>query len=100
MAQRFDLKQYIAKGLNRQYTRKTAPDIKLINKKGVYLERDVNKYGHHGSYYPDDTLVSFWVAGPGLSAIVPGRHTVKTAASTLDLIPITTHLLGIPSPEG
>lgn len=100
MAQRFELNQYIAKGLNRQYSRKTAPDIKLINKKGIYFERDVNKYGHHGSYYPDDTVVSFWIAGPGLSAIVPGRHTINTAASTLDLIPIATHLLGIPSPDG
>ncbi len=100
MAQRFDLKQYIAEGLNRQYTRKTAPDIKLINKKGMYFERDVNKYGHHGSYYPEDTVVSFWIAGPGLSAVVSGRHIVKTAASTLDLIPLATYLLGIPSPQG
>lgn len=100
MAQRFDLKQYIAKGLNRQYTRKTAPDIKLINKKGIYFERDMNKYGHHGSYYPDDTMVSLWIGGPGLSAMASGRHTVKTAASTLDLIPIATHLLRVPPPEG
>ena len=100
MARRFELKQYISESLNRQYTRKTAPDIKLINKKGIYFERDLNKYGHHGSYYPNDTVVSFWIAGPGLSAIIPGRHTIKTAASTLDLIPIATHLLGIPFPDG
>ena len=100
MARRFELKQYISESLNRQYTRKTAPDIKLINKKGIYFERDLNKYGHHGSYYPDDTVVSFWIAGPRLSAIIPGRHTITTAASTLDLIPITTRLLGIPSPGG
>ncbi|UCD90758.1 MAG: alkaline phosphatase family protein [Desulfobacterales bacterium] len=100
MARRFELKQYISESLNRQYTRRTAPDIKLINKKGIYFERDLNKYGHHGSYYPDDTVVSFWLAGPGLSAVVSGRHTIKTAASTLDLIPIAMRLLEIPAPVG
>ena len=100
MARRFELKDYISEGLNRQYTRKTAPDIKLINKKGIYFERDLKKYGHHGSYYPDDTVVSFWIAGPGLSAVIAGRHTIETTASTLDLIPIATSLLGIPSPDG
>jgi hypothetical protein len=100
MARRFELKQFIVDGLNRQYSRKTVPDIKIINKEGIYFERDINKYGHHGSYYPEDTLVSFWIAGPGLAAVVPGRHIVDTAASTLDLIPLATYLLGIPVPDG
>jgi len=100
LADHFELGEYLVQGLRRQYTRETAPDIKLINKKGYYFERDFDKYGHHGSYYPDDCIVSFWVAGPGLSQIIPDRHSLKTTASTLDLVPMVTHLLGIPTPPG
>jgi hypothetical protein len=96
----FELGQYIVEGLRRQYTRETAPDIKIINKKGFYFERDFDKYGHHGSYYPSDCIVSFWVAGPGLSRILPGRYCLDRAASTLDLVPMVTYLLGIPLPKG
>ena len=96
----FELGQYLLHGLRRQYTRETAPDIKLINKKGYYFERDFDKYGHHGSYYPDDCIVSFWVAGPGLSPVVPGQRIYEANASTLDLVPMVAHLLGIPIPEG
>ncbi|MCG6983258.1 MAG: alkaline phosphatase family protein [Deltaproteobacteria bacterium] len=100
LTEHFELGQYLLRGLRRQYTRQTAPDIKLINKKGYYFERDFDKYGHHGSYYPDDCIVSFWVAGPGLSPVIPGQHIYKARASTLDLVPMVTHLLGIPVPEG
>ncbi len=100
LAEHFELGQYLVQGLRRQYTRETAPDIKLINKKGYYFERDFDKYGHHGSYYPDDCIVSFWVAGPGLSPVIPGQHIYKAHASTLDLVPMVTHLLGIPVPKG
>ena len=100
LADNFELGQYLLQGLRRQYTRETAPDIKLINKKGYYFERDFDKYGHHGSYYPDDCIVSFWVAGPGLSPVVPGQHIYEAHASTLDLVPMVAHLLGIPIPEG
>ena len=86
--------------MNRQYTRETAPDIKLINKKGYYFEVDFTKYGHHGSYYPEDTILSFWIAGPGLNAIIPQRHTIASATSTLDLIPMVTYLLDMPQPVG
>jgi len=100
LANHFELGPYLVQGLRRQYTRETAPDIKLINKKGYYFERDFDKYGHHGSYYPDDCIVSFWVAGPGLSPIIPGQHIYEAHASTLDLVPMVTHLLGIPTPQG
>jgi hypothetical protein len=100
LAEHFELGQYLLRGLRRQYTRQTAPDIKLINKKGYYFESDFDKYGHHGSYYPDDCLVSFWVAGPGLSPVIPGQHIYEAHASTLDLVPMVTHLLGIPVPKG
>lgn len=100
LADHFELGEYLVQGLRRQYTRETAPDIKLINKRGYYFERDFDKYGHHGSYYPDDCIVSFWVAGPGLSAVVPGQHVYHDSASTLDLVPMVTHLLGIPIPQG
>ncbi|MDX2447082.1 MAG: alkaline phosphatase family protein [Desulfobacterales bacterium] len=96
----FELKDYISDGLTRQYTRETAPDIKLINKKGYYFEVDFTKYGHHGSYYPEDTVLSFWIAGPGLKKIIPERHTIASATSTLDLIPMVAHLLGVPQPVG
>lgn len=100
LTEHFELGQYLVQGLRRQYTRETAPDIKLINKKGYYFERDFDKYGHHGSYYPDDCIVSFWVAGPGLSPVIPGQHIYEAHASTLDLVPMVTHLLGIPVPKG
>ena len=100
LADQFELGHYLIQGLKRQYTRETAPDIKLINKKGYYFEPDLDKYGHHGSYYPDDCIVSFWVAGPGLSQIVPGQHVYQAHASTLDLVPMVTYLLGIPLPQG
>jgi arylsulfatase A-like enzyme len=100
LADHFELGQYLVRGLRRQYTRETAPDIKLINQKGYYFELDFDKYGHHGSYYPDDCIVSTWVAGPGLSPIVPGRHVYEAYASTLDLVPMVTYLLGIPTPNG
>jgi hypothetical protein len=100
MADHFELGDYLMQGLRRQYTRETAPDIKLINKKGYYFERDFDKYGHHGSYYPDDCIVSFWVAGPGLAPVIPGQHVHHAQASTLDLVPMVTHLLGIPIPDG
>jgi hypothetical protein len=96
----FELKDYISEGLTRQYTRETAPDIKLINKKGVYFEVDFTKYGHHGSYYPEDTVLSFWIAGPGLNTIIPQSHTIASATSTLDLIPMVAYLLGIKQPVG
>jgi hypothetical protein len=100
LAAQFELGQYLLQGLRRQYTRETAPDLKLINKKGYYFERDFDKYGHHGSYYPDDCIVSFWVAGPGLSQVIPGQRVYHGQASTLDLVPMVVHLLGIPIPEG
>jgi arylsulfatase A-like enzyme len=100
MADHFELGDYLMQGLRRQYTRETAPDIKLINQKGYYFERDFDKYGHHGSYYPDDCIVSFWVAGPGLAPVISGQHVLHAQASTLDLVPMVTHLLGIPIPEG
>jgi arylsulfatase A-like enzyme len=96
----FELKDYISEGLTRQYTRETAPDIKLINKKGYYFELDFKKYGHHGSYYPEDTVLSFWIAGPGLNAMIPQRHTITSATSTLDLIPMVAYLLDIQQPIG
>lgn len=96
----FELQDYVSEGLTRQYTRETTPDIKLINKKGVYFEVDFTKYGHHGSYYPEDTVLSFWIAGPGLNAIIPRRHTIASATSTLDLIPMVAYLLDIEQPAG
>ena len=98
--ERFELKNYISEGLIHQYTRETAPDIKLINKKGYYFEVDFKKYGHHGSYYPEDTVLSFWIAGPGLKAMIPQRHTISTPASTLDLIPMVAYLLNMEQPVG
>jgi hypothetical protein len=89
----FQLSEYLERGLTHQYTRDTAPDIKLINKKGFYFERDFNKYGHHGSYYPEDTIISFWIAGPGLSHTIPGQHNLTQEASTLDLVPMVASLL-------
>jgi len=97
---RFELTDYIAEGLTHQYTRETAPDIKLINKKGYYFEVDFTKYGHHGSYYPEDTILSSWIAGPGLKKIIPERHTIASATSTLDLIPMVAYLLGMQQPVG
>ena len=96
----FRLHEYAVQGLRRQYTRETAPDIKLINKQGFYFERDFDKYGHHGSYYENDSVVSFWIAGPGLARIFPGRHILRGPASTLDLVPMVTYILGIPLPAG
>lgn len=95
----FELKNYLVKGLNHQYTRETAPDIKLINKKGIYFERDEKKYGHHGSYYPEDTIVSFWIAGPGLKAMIPKRQTIDAETSTLDLVPMVASLLEVELPD-
>jgi len=97
---RFELGNYVVRGLRKQYTKETAPDIKIINKKGFYFERDFDKYGHHGSYYPSDNIVSFWVAGPGLARLLSGRHCLSRAVSTLDLVPMAMYLLGIPQPDG
>ena len=99
-ARQFQLGHYVQKGLSHQYSRETAPDIKLINKKGFYFEGDFKKYGHHGSYYPEDCLLSFWIAGPGLTHIIPGRHTIDQEASTLDLIPMVASLLNMQVPPG
>jgi arylsulfatase A-like enzyme len=100
MAQRFALGDLVVQGLNRQYTRQTAPDIKLINKRGIYFERRSDKYGHHGSYYPDDTVVSFWLAGPGVERFFHKRQIVHKTTSTLDLVPMLCYLMGIPTPTG
>ena len=100
MKANFELGDYVVQGLTHQYTRDTAPDIQIINREGVYFEGDLSKYAHHGSYYPADCLVSFWVAGPGLARVISGRHTIEHTASTLDLAPMVTGLLGIPVPEG
>ncbi|MBN1850936.1 MAG: alkaline phosphatase family protein [Deltaproteobacteria bacterium] len=100
MAQRFELGEFVVTGLNRQYTRETAPDIKLINKKGHYFEKNKNKYGHHGSYYPEDLRVFFWLTGPGMKSFSKGQHVQTSTQSTLDLVPMVCHLLGIPIPEG
>ncbi|MBW1795447.1 MAG: hypothetical protein JRJ38_13630, partial [Deltaproteobacteria bacterium] len=43
---------------------------------------------------------SFWVAGPGLARIIPGRHTLDRTASTLDLVSMVTYLLDVPEPGG
>ncbi len=100
IADRFELKEYVVNGLRNQYTRTTAPDIKIINKKGSYFEKDHRKYGHHGSYYPSDSIVSFWVGGPGLAAVLPDRHVYEQSVSTRDLVPMVASLLGIPIPQG
>jgi arylsulfatase A-like enzyme len=100
LASRFELGEYIVQGVRNQYTRQTAPDIQLITKKGSYFENDTDKYGHHGSYYPDDCTVSFWLCGPGLARVAPGRHVIDRTISTLDLVPMVTRLLGIPIPAG
>ncbi|MHC1742431.1 MAG: alkaline phosphatase family protein [Syntrophobacteraceae bacterium] len=97
---RFELGEYLATGLRHQYNRRTMPDIKLVTPRGVYFEGDFDKVAHHGSFYPDDCLVSFWIAGPGLSRVLPGRHRVQETASTLDLVPILAYLAGLPPPEG
>jgi hypothetical protein len=99
-ARQFQLGEYVKEGLTHQYSRETAPDIKLINKKGIYFEGDFTKYGHHGSYYPEDCLLSFWVAGPGLSDIIPGQHAIDQEASTLDLVPMVAYLLNMQIPAG
>jgi hypothetical protein len=96
----FELGDYLATGMREQYSRRTIPDIKLVTRKGVYFEGDFDKYAHHGSFYPDDCLVSFWVAGPGLSRVLPGRHVIQETGSTLDLVPMLTHLASIAPPEG
>ena len=96
----FELKDFVVNGLNRQYSRDTAPDIKLVNKKGIYFEVDKHKYGHHGSYYPEDTVLSFWIAGPGLARVIPGRHVLEKNAFTLDLIPMVAYVLDMPQTQG
>ncbi len=96
----FELGDYLATGLRNQYTRWTLPDIKVVTRKGVYFENDADKYAHHGSFYPDDCMVSFWLAGPGLNSVIPGRHVIRETASTLDLVPMLAHLAHIAPPEG
>lgn len=96
----FQMGPFLAGGLTNQYTRDTAPDIKIVNRKGIYFERDFTKYGHHGSFYPEDCYVPFWIAGPGLSRVLKGRYGLEEEASTLDLVPTVCGLLGIPQPEG
>jgi hypothetical protein len=100
LSDRFDLQGYVVDGLRNQYTRMTAPDIKIINRRGSYFEKDRRKYGHHGSYYHSDSVVSFWVGGAGLKRILPGRHIVRRDLSTRDLVPLVLSLLEIPVPEG
>jgi hypothetical protein len=100
MAQRFELGEFVVSGLNHQYTRETAPDIKLINKKGLYFEKDRKKYGHHGSYYPEDLRVFFWLAGPGMKKLYTGQQIHTSTQSTLDLVPMVCHLLHVPIPQG
>jgi hypothetical protein len=100
IARQFQLSDYVQNGLSHQYSRETAPDIKVINKKGIYFEVDFKKYGHHGSYYPEDCLLSFWIAGPGLSDVIPGQHVVDQEASTLDLIPMVAYLMNVQMPPG
>lgn len=100
LSELFELGGYLENALKRQYTRETAPDLKIVNKKGHYFERDFDKYGHHGSYYPDDCIVSFWVAGPGLARVLPGRHRLERPACTVDLVPMVAHILGIGIPGG
>jgi len=100
MARRFELEDLVVEGLNHQYTRRTTPDIKLINQKGYYFVRRFDKYGHRGSYYTEDMLVSFWVAGPGVSGFFQKRHIIQQTTSTLDLVPMTCYFLGIPIPPG
>jgi len=95
----FELKDFVVNGLTRQYSRETTPDIKLVNKKGFFFEVDKHKYGHHGSYYPEDTRLSFWIAGPGLAQVIPGRHILTEKASTLDLIPMVAYVLDMPQPQ-
>jgi hypothetical protein len=100
MAKRFELGKLVVTGLNRQYSRETTPDIKLINKKGHYFEKDMSKYGHHGSYYPEDLKVFFWLAGAGMKAFCEGQQIQASTQSTLDLVPMICHLLNISIPEG
>jgi hypothetical protein len=96
----FELGDYLVTGLRNQYSRETAPDIKLVNKPGFYYEDDPEKYAHHGSFYANDCIVSFWVGGPGLGRLIGESHVFDQTASTLDLVPMVTYLLGIQPPTG
>ena len=60
----------------------------------------MSKYGHHGSYYPEDLRVFFWLAGPGMGKLYKGQHIQTAMRSTLDLVPMVCHLLDIPIPDG
>lgn len=98
--ERFENGDRIVERVNHQYTRKTAPDIKLVNKLGHYYLRDFTKYGHHGSYFPEDMQVFFWIAGPGVCAYVDRPTTITSPASVLDLVPTVLSMTGVPMPDG
>ena len=82
----------------KQYSRDSAPDILLITKPGLFFTPNKGKYGHHGSIYPSDCLVSFMLGGPGLSQKLTRSYIIEEKASVLDVVPTVGRLLNIEIP--
>jgi hypothetical protein len=83
----------------RQYSKDSAPDIVLITKPGIFFAPDKGKYGHHGSIYSSDNLVSFMLGGPNVSKKLLKSCMIEETVSILDFVPTVAGLLNIKVPE-
>jgi len=85
--------------LERQYSNDSAPDIVLITKQGLFFAPDKGKYGHHGSIYSSDNLVSYMMGGPSLSRRLVESCIIHEKASVLDFVPTVMGLLHVAVPS-
>ncbi len=85
--------------LERQYAKDSAPDIVLITKQGLFFAPDKGKYGHHGSIYSSDNLVSYMMGGPSLSRRLVESCIIQEKASVLDFVPTVMGLLHVAVPS-
>ena len=90
-----DLSTYFHK----HYSRDSAPDIILINKPGLFYAPNKGKYGHHGSIYATDCMVSFLIGGPDLHQKLAQSYVIEEKANVLDLVPTVGRLLNINVPS-
>jgi len=79
----------------RNYTRDTKPDIILVNKPSCFFVPNDEIYGHQGSFYREDAVVSMIISGPAVHRFSSRPQTILRQIDTVDVVPTVANLADI-----